>query len=104
MADFLEALMLLCFGLSWPVSLIKNIRSGTAKGMSLMFTVLIIIGYIAGISAKIYTGNINYVLLVYIWNIVLVVGNLIVYFVNKNKDRHHEHDAAAAKHAVGAKA
>lgn len=102
MADFLEALMLLCFGLSWPVSLIKNIRSGTAKGMSLMFTVLIIIGYIAGISAKIYTGNINYVLLVYIWNIVLVVGNLVVYFVNRNKDRHHAHDAA--QHAVGAKA
>lgn len=102
MADFLEALMLLCFGLSWPVSLIKNIRSGTAKGMSLMFTVLIIIGYIAGISAKIYTGNINYVLLVYIWNIVLVVGNLIVYFVNRNKDRHH--DAVPAKHDFGVKA
>ena len=94
MADFLEALMLLCFGLSWPVSLIKNIRSGTAKGMSLMFTVLIIIGYIAGI--------INYVLLVYIWNIVLVVGNLIVYFVNRNKDRHH--DAVPAKHIFGVKA
>lgn len=96
MADFLEALMLLCFGLSWPVSLIKNIRSGTAKGMSLMFTVLIIIGYIAGISAKIYTGNINYVLIVYIWNIALVTGNLIVYFVNRNKDRHHtaEHTSA----------
>ncbi len=102
MADFLEALMLLCFGLSWPVSLIKNIRSGTAKGMSLMFTVLIIIGYIAGISAKIYTGNINYVLLVYIWNIVLVVGNLIVYFVNRNKDRHH--DAVPPKHIFGVKA
>ena len=102
MADFLEALMLLCFGLSWPVSLIKNIRSGTAKGMSLMFTVLIIIGYIAGISAKIYTGNINYVLLVYIWNIVLVVGNLIVYFVNRNKDRHH--DAVPAQHIFGVKA
>ena len=102
MADFLEALMLLCFGLSWPVSLIKNIRSGTAKGMSLMFTVLIIIGYIAGISAKIYTGNINYVLLVYIWNIVLVVGNLIVYFVNRNKDRHP--DAVPAKHIFGVKA
>ena len=102
MADFLEALMLLCFGLSWPVSLIKNIRSGTAKGMSLMFTVLIIIGYIAGISAKIYTGNINYVLLVYIWNIVLVVGNLIVYFVKRNKDRHH--DAVPTKHIFGVKA
>lgn len=96
MADFLEALMLLCFGLSWPVSLIKNIRSGTAKGMSLMFTVLIIIGYIAGISAKIYTGNINYVLLVYIWNIALVVGNLVVYFVNRNKDRHNEAEHHAA--------
>lgn len=69
MADFLEALMLLCFGLSWPVSLIKNIRSGTAKGMSLC-SPSSHHRYIAGISAKIYTGNINYVLLVYIWNIV----------------------------------
>lgn len=80
--------MLLCFGLSWPVSLIKNIRSGTAKGMSLMFTILIIIGYIAGISAKICTGNINYVFAVYIWNIVLVIGNLAVFFINKHKDKH----------------
>ena len=89
MADFLEALMLLCFGLSWPVSLIKNIRSGTAKGMSLTFTVLIIIGYVAGIGAKLYTHNINYVFAVYIWNIVLVIGNLAVYFINKHKDRRH---------------
>ncbi len=86
MVDLLEAIMLICFGLSWPVSLVKNIRSGTAKGMSILFILLIIIGYISGISAKIYSGNVNYVFAVYIWNLVLVLGNLLVFFVNKHKD------------------
>ena len=34
--------------------------------------------------------------------ILIVVGNLIVYFVNRNKDRHH--DAVPAKHIFGVKA
>ena len=69
MTEFLEAAMLVCFGLSWPISVMKNIKAKSAKSMSLNFTFLIIAGYIAGITAKIMAGKINYVLAVYILNI-----------------------------------
>ena len=87
MANILESLMLICFGLSWPVSVVKNIKARTAKSMSLNFTLLIIAGYIAGIAAKIYTHQYNYVLVVYVFNILMVSMNVIVYFINKQYDK-----------------
>lgn len=90
MTQALEATMLVCFGLSWPMNLIKNIKAGTAKSMSLKFILLIIFGYVAGIAAKLITGQITYVLAVYILNIVIVSLNLVVYFVNKHKDKVRE--------------
>lgn len=90
MTQALEATMLVCFGLSWPMNLIKNIKAGTAKSMSLKFILLIIFGYVAGITAKLVTGQMNYVLIVYILNILVVSLNLVVYFVNKHKDKVRE--------------
>lgn len=87
MNDFFEALMLVCFGLSWPISLIKNIKAHTAKNMSFRFTLLIILGYLAGISAKLMSRTINYVFVIYIINLVVVCMNLVVYFVNKSYDK-----------------
>ncbi len=87
MSEFLEALMLICFGLSWPISLAKNIKSHTAKNMSLRFTLLIILGYIAGIVGKVLNGIFNYVLVVYLLNLAIVSANLVVYFVNKKSDK-----------------
>ena len=87
MSEFLEALMLICFGLSWPISLAKNIKAHTAKNMSLRFTLLIIFGYIAGIVGKVLNGVFNYVLAVYLVNLVIVSANLAVYFINKKYDR-----------------
>lgn len=52
MAELLESTMLICFGLSWPMNLAKNIKAKSAKNMSLQFILLIITGYIAGITAK----------------------------------------------------
>ena len=86
MTNFLEAAMLICFGLSLPLSLIKNIKAKTAKNMSLQFTLLIITGYIAGISAKIISHNINYVLIIYLLNLVIVSANIVVYYINKGYD------------------
>ena len=51
-ADFLEALMIFCFGLSWPISIWKSWTSRTAKGKSLSFEFFIWIGYIFGIVRK----------------------------------------------------
>ena len=87
MNNFLEAIMLVCFGLSWPISLIKNIKAHSAKNMSFRFTALIILGYLAGISSKLMSGTINYVLVIYIINLVVVCMNLVVYFVNKSYDK-----------------
>lgn len=87
MAEILETIMLICFGCSWPISVMKNIRAKTAKSTSLGFILLILTGYIAGIAAKIYTHRINYVLLVYLFNLLAVGANLVVYFINRQYDK-----------------
>lgn len=87
MAELLESTMLICFGLSWPMNLAKNIKARSASNMSLQFILLIITGYIAGISAKIYTHRFNYVLIVYLLNLVVVSANVVVYFINRRYDR-----------------
>ena len=86
-APILETIMLVCFGFSWPMNLIKAYKARTAKSTSLPFVLLIIMGYIAGISAKIILGNINYVLVAYLLNLAIVSLNLIVYFRNMALDK-----------------
>ena len=90
MAEILETAMLVCFGCSWPLSVYKNIQAKTAKSMSLQFILLIFAGYVAGIGAKILTGRINYVLAVYIINLIFVSANIVVFFINKRLDREAE--------------
>ena len=86
-SPILETIMLVCFGFSWPMNLIKAYKAKTAKSTSLPFILLIIMGYIAGISAKIVLGNINYVLVAYLLNLAIVSLNLVVYFRNVALDR-----------------
>ena len=90
MASILETVMLVCFGLSWPINLVKAYRSRTAKGTSLPFIMLITLGYAAGITAKFVGGKVNYVLAAYILNIIMVLLNLVVYFRNKRLDAEKE--------------
>ncbi len=87
MASILETAMLICFGLSWPINLVKNIKAKTAKSTSLNFLLLIIFGYLCGIGAKFVSHQINYVLIVYFLNLAVVGANLVVYFINKNYDK-----------------
>lgn len=86
-AHLLEATMLVCFGFSWPLNVVKAYKARTAKGTSLAFIILIITGYIAGISAKIINGQFNYVLVVYFLNLAIVSANVFVYIRNKALDR-----------------
>lgn len=86
MSSMLETIMLVCFGFSWPMNVIKAIKARSAKNMSLPFILLIISGYIAGISAKIMTHQINYVLIAYFINLAIVTVNLGVYFRNRRID------------------
>ena len=87
MGSILETIMLVCFGFSWPLNVVKAYKSRTAKGTSLPFILLIITGYLAGISAKLITGQINYVLIAYLLNLAIVSLNVIVYFHNVSLDK-----------------
>ena len=91
MGAVLESVMLICFGLSWPLNVIKAYKAGTTKGSSLPFILLIITGYIAGITAKLISGQVNYVLIVYLLNLVIVSMNVVIYFRNAALDKKHAH-------------
>ena len=96
MGSILETVMLVCFGCSWPLNLIKAYHARTARGTSLPFILLIITGYIAGISAKILSGQINYVLVAYLLNLAIVSLNLVIYFRNSSLDKKGERNMELA--------
>lgn len=93
-ASLLETVMLVCFGFSWPMNLIKAYRSKTAKSTSLAFILLIITGYVAGIIAKFIKIKTTawYLIAVYCLNLVIVSLNLVVYFRNKALDKKAENE------------
>lgn len=94
MKEILEIAMLVCFGFSWPLSLARNIKAHSAKGMSPSFIILIMTGYVCGIISKLIGGGSDvkfyFVLAVYILNLVIVSMNLVVYFINRRHDREAE--------------
>ncbi|MGI6745614.1 MAG: hypothetical protein BWY46_00709 [Firmicutes bacterium ADurb.Bin300] len=83
MEDIFEVAMILCFGISWPVSIVKSYKSRSTKGKSIIFLVFILLGYTCGILAKIASGSINYVLIFYLINFVMVFFDISLYFRNK---------------------
>lgn len=95
MSTILEAVMMICFGFSWPMNLVKNYQSRTAKSMSLPFILLLIAGYTAGIVAKVMLGQMNWVLVIYLINLAMILMNLCVYFRNRSIDNHSMLSAAA---------
>jgi len=79
-----EALMLICFGASWPFAVAKTYRTKDIKGKSKMFLSLIIFGYICGIIHKcIYKPDA--VILLYIINLLLVAADLALVLIYRNK-------------------
>ena len=86
-----DSVMLVCFGLYWPLNVIKAYKAGPTKGTSLPFILLNIPGYIAGITAKLISGQINYVLVVYLLNLAIVSMHVVVYFRNAALDSKHAH-------------
>ena len=91
-AKILEATMLILFGISWPFNLIKSIKTGSTKGKSLLFLILIDLGYVAGITSKFFSATFVWstdwwVFAIYVMNFLFVSADLIMYFVNKSKEK-----------------
>lgn len=86
MQEVFESIMLICFGMSWPISVYKSVTSKSTKGKSVVFILAIITGYIAGICGKIIGGQMNYVLALYCFNLIVVSIDLVLYFINKHNE------------------
>ena len=84
--ELFEALMLVCFGAAWPVSIRKSIKSRTAKGKSLGFMTVVLVGYFFGIAHKI-TGNCDAVVFLYALNCFMVALDILLFFHNRRLDR-----------------
>jgi len=73
-----EAFMLMCFGLSWPVSIVKALRTKIVQGKSPLFNVLIATGYACGIYHKIMYSH-DYIIVFYIFNLTAIITDLCLY-------------------------
>lgn len=90
--------MLLSFGAAWPVSLYKSFKFKSAKGKTLLFPCIVAFGYICGIINKILNAPGDIVIYFYLLNLVMVSGEIAMYFVNSARDK--KRDAEAAANAV----
>ncbi len=88
MSDFSiwEVLFLLCFAVSWPVSIAKSLRTKVVMGKSPLFMSLIILGYIFGIIHKSLHSN-DIVIWLYVFNATLVSFDLFLYFLYIGRNR-----------------
>jgi len=92
MPQILETVMLICFGLSWPLSILRSWRARTARGKSLLFMCAIAVGYAVGIAAKFIGGPATYVVAFYMANLVMVCVDIALYFRNRKLDRSAAHE------------
>ncbi len=97
MAEILEIIMIVSFGVSWPINVIKSYKARTTKGKSLWFMILILFGYVAGIASKFanveYMANFEnkwYVLFFYVLNFIMVSVDLGMYIRNYRLDKKRE--------------
>lgn len=94
MSELLEIIMILSFGASWPMNVMKSWKARTTKGKSLAFLCLILFGYIAGIASKLineaYMASFAqkwYVLFFYVLNFIMVGADLCIYVRNYRLDK-----------------
>ena len=92
-----ETIMLVCFGSAWPISIYRSFVSKTTAGKSLLFLIVLQIGYVAGILFKITefienlktdTGlpmSIN--LYLYIINLIMITIDVCLYMRNRKIER-----------------
>ena len=71
-ANILETIMIVSFGISWPMNLIRSYRSRSTKGKSILFNYFILFGYICGVISKILSHTFNLAFYFYFPNIIMV--------------------------------
>ena len=85
MSKLLEAGMMICFGVAWPVNLWNSIRTKSTKGKNIVFMYLIALAYSLGILNKfLYSRDI--VVIFYMLNFFMVLADIVLYYINKRRE------------------
>ncbi len=91
--SIMETMMVILFGISWPINIIKAWKAKTAKGTSVLFYSFIWLGYIFALIGKFalisehapapwYETVHWYVMFFYFLNILMVTVGILIYFRN----------------------
>ncbi|MDD3238481.1 MAG: hypothetical protein PHW47_00030 [Lachnospira sp.] len=96
-ANIMEMMMVVCFGISWPLNIAKAWKAKTAKGTSVLFYFFIWIGYVFAFIGKFVMISMHseqawyvtvpwYVMFFYVVNIAMVSCGIVIYYRNKMLD------------------
>lgn len=87
LASIFETLMIVCFGISWPMSIVRSYRSRSTKGKSLPFMCMILFGYFCGVAAKLLSHTYNLAFYFYFPNIIMVSTDICLFFRNRQIEK-----------------
>jgi hypothetical protein len=89
--------MLVCFGFAWPISIYKSFVSKKTVGKSLLFLIVLQIGYVAGVFFKLseYWNNIkinpsetiSINLYLYILNFIMITIDEFLFLRNRKLEK-----------------
>ena len=96
-SEVFEIMMIVSFGISWPMNVMKSYKARTTRGKSLSFLIFILVGYVCGITSKLLADTFKwYVMFFYVLNFVMVFADLLLYIRNYRLDK-----AAQASPQIG---
>lgn len=81
-----EILMLICFGAAWPFSIYRSWVSRSTRGKSLLFMIIVMCGYLAGILHKIFF-NYDKVIYLYALNLLMVGADVLLFLRNRRGEK-----------------
>ena len=87
-SEVFEIMMIVSFGISWPMNVMKSYKARTTRGKSLSFLIFILVGYVCGITSKLLANTFKwYVMFFYVLNFVMVFADLLLYIRNYRLDK-----------------
>ena len=87
-SEVFEIMMIVSFGISWPMNVMKSYKARTTRGKSLSFLIFILVGYVCGITSKLLADTFKwYVMFFYVLNFVMVFADLLLYIRNYRLDK-----------------
>lgn len=81
--------MLFTFGFSWPFAILRTYRAKRVDGKSPAFMLIVLLGYVCGICARLLDAipENDWLVFVYVLDMALVSTDLTLYFRYRNRTR-----------------